>query len=235
MSGAILTKWALLGYETGAAGPPASDASDFSTFGANSGVMQSFGNGAIYGAAEGPRAGPGYFVSGLILARYNALGAAAGDYGMPVSDEFVTAGVHQQNFEGGNLTYAVGDAAAVEHPAPKVPGVIVAPASIAAGGRARLAVVGFPNNSTVRVSISGQSDFLVTSTNGAYSWEMSIPLTAKSGTVSIHAADTTGPSAADGALTIKGFTENRLQIAKVQGDTRPGCQGRYFLCRCGSR
>jgi uncharacterized protein (TIGR03437 family) len=225
VNGGILSKWALLGYETGVAGPPVSDSSVFSTLGANSGAQQSFRSGVIYGATEGPRAGSSYYVSGLILDRYTALGGAAGDYGMPVSDEFINAGVHQQNFEGGNLTYAVGDAAAVEHPAPKTPGVIVAPSSIAAGSRARLAIVGFPNNSTIRVSISGSPDFLVTSANGAYSWEMSIPLTSKSGIVAIHAADTKGPSTADGTLTIKGFIDNRLPIAKVQGDNQTGMPG----------
>ncbi len=225
VSGGVLSKWALLGYETGVAGPPVSDPSPFSTLGANSGVQQSFHGGIIYGATNGPRAGSSYYVSGLILTRYTALGGAAGDYGMPVSDEFVTGSVHQQNFEGGNFTYSVGDTAAVEHPAAKTPAVIVAPTSIAAGGQARLAIVGFPNNSTIRVSISGSPDFLVTSANGAYSWAMPVPLTAKSGTLSIHAADTKGPSTADGTLTVKGFSDNRLTIAKVQGDNQTGLPG----------
>lgn len=221
----ILTKWASLGYETGVAGPPASDSTAFSTFGANSGMQQSFRGGVIYSAANGPRAGSSYFVSGLILARYNALGGASGDYGMPVGDEFVTGSVHQQNFEGGYLTYAAGDSAAVEHPAPKNPAVVVSPASITAGGQARLAIMGFPNNSTIRVSISGSPDFVVTSANGAYSWSMAIPLNAKSGTVSIHAADTNGTSTADGGFTIKGFAQNRLPISKVQGDNQTGLPG----------
>lgn len=230
VSGGVLSKWAALGYETGSAGPPLSDASAFSTLGANSGAQQSFRSGAIFSASEGPRAGSSYYVSGLILTRYQALGAASGDYGMPVSDEFLTGSVHQQNFEGGNLTYTSGDVAAVEHPAPKTPSVIAAPSSIAAGGRARLAVIGFPNNSTIRVSISGASlsptpDFLVTSTNGAYSWDMAIPLASKSGTVNIHAVDTKGPSSADGTLVVKGFIDNRLQITKVQGDNQTGMPG----------
>ena len=47
VSGGILTKWGLLGYETGAAGAPVSDSSAFSTFGANSGMAQGFAGGAI--------------------------------------------------------------------------------------------------------------------------------------------------------------------------------------------
>jgi len=52
--------------------------------------------GAIY-SARPDRALPNLVVTGLILARYNAW-RAGGDYGCH-SDEFVTAGVHQQNFE----------------------------------------------------------------------------------------------------------------------------------------
>jgi len=147
----VLTKWALLGYETGAAGLPVAEALDFATPGANAGQQQSFGKGAIFGATSGPRAGQAYFVSGLILARHTALGGAAGDFGMPTSDEFVSGALHQQNFEGGTIAYAVGDTAAVERPAARVPAVIAAPASVSAGARARLAVLGFPNNSTLRV------------------------------------------------------------------------------------
>ena len=122
------------------------------------------------------------------------MGGAAGDFGMPTSDEFSNGGVRQQNFEGGNFTYAAGDSAAVEHAAARVPGVIASPASVSAGGRARLALIGFPNNSTLRVSVTGSPDFMVTAANGAYSWEMAIPLAAKSGTIAVHAADTQGSS-----------------------------------------
>jgi uncharacterized protein (TIGR03437 family) len=228
VSGIVLSKWALLNYETGAAGAPLADATTFSTLGANSGAMQIFANGVIYGATAGPRAGQAYFVSGLVLACYNGVGGAAGSFGMPVSDETAAGSLHQQNFEGGNITYSAGDAAAVAHPAPKAPpGVVITPTSIAAGGRAHLALVGFPNNSTIRVSVTGEPDFLAATANGAYSWDMFIPLASKSGLVSVHAADTGGTSAASGTLTIKGFdlTNNRIAIAKVQGDNQTGSPG----------
>src|SRR5260370_13069580 len=124
VSGGILTKWGLLGYETGAAGVPVTDATAFSTFGANTGMAQAFAGGAIYNATAGPRSSQTYFVTGLILSRYNALGGPGGDYGMPTSDEFVTAGVHQQNFEGGHITWSAADPAANEHPPAKPPGLI---------------------------------------------------------------------------------------------------------------
>jgi uncharacterized protein (TIGR03437 family) len=228
VSGIVLSKWALLKYETGAAGAPVAEASTFSTSGANSGAVQSFANGVIYGAAAGPRAGQAYFVSGLILARYNAIGGAAGSFGMPVGDETAAGNLHQQNFEGGSITYTAGDTVAVEHPTPKAPpGVVITPSSIAAGGRAHLAIVGFPNNSTIRVSVTAEPDFLVTAANGAYSWDMFIPLASKSGSVSVHAADTGGTAAASGTLAIKGFdlASNRISIAKAQGDNQTGAPG----------
>ncbi len=225
VSGGILTKWGLLGYETGAAGSPVSDAAVFSTFGANSGSAQAFTGGAIYSATAGPRAGQTYFVSGLILQRYNALGGPGGDYGMPASDEFVSGGTHQQNFEGGNITWSPGDAAAKEHAAPKTPGLIVSPATVPAGSRARFAIVGFPENSTIRVSMAGRPDFTLTTANGAYTWDMFLPLGTKSGVMAVHAADTKGTSAADATLTVRGFNDNRVPFAIVQGDNQTGPPG----------
>jgi uncharacterized protein (TIGR03437 family) len=220
----VLAKWALLGYESGAAGLPVAEATGFETLGANAGQQQSFSKGVILGASSGPRAGQSYFTSGLILARYNALGGVAGDFGMPTSDEFISGALHQQNFEGGTITYSAGDVAAVSHAATRVPTVVASPGSVSAGARARLAVIGFANNSTVRVSVSGSPDFVVTTANGAYGWDMAIPLTAKSGSVTIHATDGKGASA-DGTLAIKGFADNRIQIAKVQGDNQSGLPG----------
>lgn len=225
VSGGVLTKWALLSYDAGVAGAPVSDAAAFSTFGANSGQAQSFTNGSIYAATGGPRSGQAYFVTGLVLARYNALGGAGGDYGMPAGDEFVTAGLHQQNFEGGNFTWSAGDGAAKEHAAAKTPGLIVSPATLSAGGRARLAIIGFPPNSTIKISIAGEPDFTVSAPNGAYSWEKFIPLNSKSGSLAIHAADAKGANTADGTLTVRGFADNRVPVAKVQGDGQTGPPG----------
>jgi uncharacterized protein (TIGR03437 family) len=207
------------------AGVPVSDSTAFSTFGANSGMAQGFAGGAIYNATAGPRSPQAHFVTGLILLRYNTLGGPGGDYGMPTSDEFVTAGVHQQNFEGGNMTWSAGDGAAQEHATAKTPGLIVSPATLSAGSRARFAIVGFPNDSTILVKVAGQPDFTVTTANGAYTWDMFIPLSAKSGTMAVHAADTRGTGAADGTLTVRGFNDNRVPAVKVQGDNQTGLPG----------
>jgi uncharacterized protein (TIGR03437 family) len=225
VSDPILGKWALLKYDSGSAGVPISDAAAFSTFGANSGVTQNFASGAIYSATTGPRGGQSYFVTGLVLSTYNSSGGASGSLGMPVSDEFVTGGLHQQNFEGGNISYTTGAASAQTQLAPKVPAVIVAPASISAGGRARLAVAGFANGATIQVSITGQPAFTITPATGAYSWEMYIPLSSTSQTLNIHAADAKGSAAADGTLIIRGFTDNRVLLTKVQGDNQTAAPG----------
>jgi uncharacterized protein (TIGR03437 family) len=225
VSGGVLAKWTSLGLETGSAGAPTADAVAFSTFGANSGTAQAFTGGSIYSASAGPRSGQRYYVTGLILTRYNALGGPGGDFGMPVSDEFVTGALHQQNFEGGNITWSSGDAAAAEHASAKTPGVVVSPATLTAGGQARLAIVGFANGSTLRVSVTGEPDFTVTTANGAYSWDMFVPLATRSGTATIRAVDTNSSAAASGSLAIKGFNDNRVAIAKAQGDNQTGLPG----------
>src|SRR5206468_1905337 len=84
---------------------------------------------------------------------------------------------------------------------------------------------GFNNNSTLKVSVSGQPDFTIATANGAFSWDLFFPLTASSGTVTIHAADTKSSSTADGTLTVRGFNTNRIPIAKVQGDNQTGLPG----------
>jgi uncharacterized protein (TIGR03437 family) len=224
VTGQILAKWAALGYDAGAAGSPAGDAAAFTTLGGNSGTSQAFTGGTIYGATVGPRAGQTYFVSGLILTAFIANGGPAGNFGMPTGDEVDSPALRQQNFEGGTISYVPGASVAQAQLAPKTPAVVVAPATIAAGGQARLAVSGFANNSAITVAVTGEPNFTVTTANGAYSWDMFVPLTAASGTVTIQASGSGGASAA-GTLTIQGYANNRLQLAKVQGDLQTGAPG----------
>ncbi len=225
VAGGILSKWALLGYEAGAAGVPVSDAVTFSTFGANSGVSQNFAGGSIFSCTAGPRAGSAYFVTGLILSTYNANGGAGGNLGMPLGDEFVTAGMHQQNFEGGSITYTAGAATAQIQLAPKAPAVTVAPTIISAGATARLAVSGFANGASIRISVTGQPPFTVIAANGAYTWQMFIPLATASGTLTVSAADAGGTASATGTLTIRGFDTNRVQMTPVGGNSQTGMPG----------
>jgi hypothetical protein len=225
VSGLVLTKWQSLGYETGAAGAPTAAATPFSTIGANSGTAQAFAKGTIYAATSGPRAGQAYFVSGLILTAYAGAGGAAGSLGMPVSDQTVSGAVYSQSFEGGAISYAAGAATAQVQAAPRVPAVQVAPATVSAGGHVVFAITGFPNNDTIRVSVTGEPAFLVTTSNGAYSWDMYVPLSSPSGTVTIQAADTNGPSTANGTLTVQSLPAARATIVKLQGDNQTGMPG----------
>ena len=224
VSGGILAKWASLGYETGSAGAPTSAVATFSTFGANSGVSQTFVNGSIFSATAGPRTGSAYFVTGLVLSTYNSSGGVGGVLGMPIGDEFITAGVHSQNFEGGSISYASGAASAQVQAAPRVPAVIVAPVAISAGARALLAISGFPSGDSIKVSVTGEPPFTVTTANGSYSWDMFIPLTASSGVLTISAADASGASAT-GALTVRGFDKNRVQMSVVGGNNQTSAPG----------
>ncbi|HXS95718.1 MAG TPA: hypothetical protein VN736_14035 [Candidatus Limnocylindrales bacterium] len=224
VTGPILTKWAALGYDAGSAGPPTGDAQPLATFGGNSGSWQAFGGGSIFSATVGPRAGQTYFVGGLILAVYNAGGGASGDFGMPTGDQVDTASLHQQNFEGGTISYATGAASATAQLAARKPAVVVAPATVTAGGQARIAVSGFANNTAITVSITGQPNFIVSPSNGAYSWDMAVPLSAQSATLNIQAS-AAGGAAAAGTLTIKGFGNNRAQLSKMNGDLQTGAPG----------
>ncbi|MDQ2901821.1 MAG: hypothetical protein M3Y07_18790, partial [Acidobacteriota bacterium] len=155
VSGAVLTKWAALGYESGAAGSPAGDAAAFTSASTYTGISQPFAKGTIFGITSGNRIGQAYLVSGLILARYLTLGGPSGDFGVPVSDEFAVSGTRRQNFENGYIDYAPGDAAAQEHVAPRQPAIVANPAAVVAGSRLRLSVSGFDNGSTLRVSVTG--------------------------------------------------------------------------------
>jgi len=70
---------------------------------------------------------------------------------------------------------------ALEHGAERRPLISATPASaVVAGSRVRLSVTGFADGSTLRVSITGQQDFVVTTTNGSYTWDVFVPLSAPS-------------------------------------------------------
>ena len=109
--------------------------------------------------------------------------------------------------------------------APKVPAVIVAPASISAGGSAHLAIAGFANGATIQVSVTGKPAFTITTATGAYGWDMYIPLSSATQTLAIHAADTRSTATADGVLNIRGFSTALVQLTKVQGDNQTAAPG----------
>ena len=216
--GQILTKWSTLAYETGAAGLPAAAASIFTTALGVSGLQQPFQGGTIFGITTGSHHGETYLVSGLILARYTALGGPAGAYGAPLSDETIVGSTHRQNFEYGYIDYTPGDASAVDHPNPRTPTISAFPASAIPGSRLTLSVSGFANGATVKISVTNQPDFTVTLPIGVFSWNYVVPSTAVVGTVKLHAVDTGSGATADGSFSIQSTASLGPKLTVVQGD-----------------
>src|SRR5260370_16905876 len=90
VSGAFLTKWAALKYETGVAGSPASEPALVLTFRATIGMLQMFANGLMASAQTGPKTGAVYFVSGPVLAAYNQAVSACASPPFPFTDKFLS-------------------------------------------------------------------------------------------------------------------------------------------------
>jgi uncharacterized protein (TIGR03437 family) len=225
VSGTILQKWAALNYEAGAAGSPTSGVSSFLTFQATQGSLQSFQNGEIVSAQTGSNASQAYFVSGLVLAAYNQAGGPGGSLGLPTDDQYANGGTQQQDFEGGSVGYAVGAMAAQVTLGNRQPLVAVTPGSVIAGSAVQIAIGGFNAGATVRVSVSGQPDFVVTTATGAYTWQSVVPANATAGTVSIKAADTASGATAAGAYTIRVPSQVHFVLSKVSGDAQNGLPG----------
>ncbi len=221
----ILAKWAALGYETGAVGAPVSDQAPFFTFTATRGVAQAFQKATIFVGVSGPSAGNAFPVAGLIAAKYAALGGAAGRMGMPASDEYSTEGRWRQEFEGGSIDYATGDTEARANENARTPKMTAAPTVAVAGTRVRLSAGGFETGRTLRISVTGQPDFEVYTETGAYSWEVFIPLAAKSGSVTVRAADTEGAAVAETAYSVRALADATLTFSKVSGDAQVGIPG----------
>jgi len=226
VSGGVLTRWALLNYESGTIGPPVAAAAAFTTFTASAGIQQVFRDGAIFQIQTGLLAGRSLAVTGRILARYLALGAANGRFGAPVAEEFAIEGRRRQDFEGGYMQYTPGSDTVEAVESSRKPTVSALPASAVAGSRIRLAAGGFPENSSLRVSITGQPDFLVRTVNGSYSWEAWVPVDSPSRTVTVRAAVVGQTTvAAETAYTIRAATEARPKLTKVRGDGQSGAPG----------
>ena len=225
VSGAILAKWTMLNFEAGPAGLPTAEATSIVASSGAKAQQQTFARGVIYAATSGPRAGQAQLVSGLILARYNALGGPGGAFGLPAGDEFGLDGRNHQDFESGYIDYAPGDTVATEHGAARRPAVSATPANtVVAGSRLRLSVTGFTDGATLRVSVTDQPDFVVTAANGSYIWETFVPLSAPSKTFTVRAVDSSGVTA-DGSYSVKSLTESKLRLVKTQGDAQTAAPG----------
>ncbi|HEU0120050.1 MAG TPA: hypothetical protein VFQ91_05950 [Bryobacteraceae bacterium] len=225
VSGGILAKWAMLNYENGALGPPAGPEMAFATFAASSGVTQNFREGALFALRAGGGSGRTLAVTGPILSAYSAAGGANGTFGAPVNEEFTAGGRRRQDFEGGYMEYSPGGAVnAVE--SLRKPTISIQPAIAAAGSRIRLAAGGFPDNSVLRVSQTGQPDFLVRVANGAYAWDAWIPADSATRTVTVRATATAQAAVmAESSYQIRSAAESRPKLTKVRGDGQTGAPG----------
>ena len=226
VTGAILTKWQSLGFESGVAGSPISTASAFLTARGTSGLMQSFANGQILAATSGPLAGKGFFVTGLVLARYAAGGGPSGNLGAPLTDERPLNGQQRQDFEGGYVYYNLGDSIAIESDTPRQPAVSVSPGTTRAGTSVHVVIAGFNNGATLRVSQTGQADFLVTAANGTYAWDEWIPASTAAGTVTVKAVDNSNSATtAQATYTVYTTAAASMTLSIVSGDQQAGPPG----------
>jgi uncharacterized protein (TIGR03437 family) len=226
VSGGILARWALLNYETGVVGPPAGAATGFSTFTSTAGTQQPFRDGLIVQVETGQQAGRTILISGAILAKLASVGGISGRFGAPMNEEFTLNGRRRQEFEGGYMEYSPGSAVVDAVESARKPVVSVLPSSAVAGSRIRLAAGGFPDGSTLRVSVSGQADFVVRTTNGSYSWESWVPADSPSRTVTVRATTAGTPAvSAETTYVIRAAAEARPRLSKVRGDGQAGAPG----------
>ena len=222
VSGDILTKWSTLGYETGQAGLPFSTSATYSTFRATRGLYQAFRSAMLVGVTGGKV----YAVTGLILTRYAAIAGPAGRLGAPLNEEYGVNGRRRQDFEGGYVDYAPGDASAQVNDTARQPVVLASPSTVVAGTPVHLAVGGFADGATVKVSITGQADFQVTVASGAYSWDAYVAPGSKSSTVTVTAVNTADATkTAKVSYTIKAQSDAKLQLTAASGDSQVGAPG----------
>ena len=225
VTGSILSKWAALSYETGVVGAPTDAALAFLTFRGTTGRMQLFRNALIVAPGVGALSGQAFFVTGLVLAKYNSSGGPGGDLGSPTTDERVVSGLRQQDFEGGYINYATGASVANVVNTPRQPLVTITPTTVVSGTPVHIIVGGFNNGATVRVSQTGQQDFQVKVATGAYAWDVQIPASAASGVVTVRAADVAGSTVAQASYTVRNASTAALAVSIVSGDRQNGAPG----------
>jgi uncharacterized protein (TIGR03437 family) len=227
VEGALLARWAQLGYEAGVLGNPSSTASRFLTFNATAGRVQYFRNGAILMAESGAQANKAYYVVGVIAAKYAEAGGPLGTSGLPVSDEFQVGANRRQEFEGATFDYTPGDNLVRVTQKSRRPTVLSTPSTVVAGNKVRLSAGGFEPGSQLRISVTGQPDFVATAISGSYAWDAFVPATARTGVVTVRAGlagATDGPSA-ETTYQVRALSDIRFTLTKLRGDTQTGPPG----------
>ncbi|MBI4892388.1 MAG: hypothetical protein HY821_17320 [Acidobacteria bacterium] len=224
VQGSTLDKWAVLGYEAGVLGSPASDSAAFVTFTATAGTVQAFNSGAILSGTAGTLAGRSYYLSGPLYAQYFVLNGPSGDLGMPINDEVVIDGVRHQDFEGGLMELAPGETEVRVTLQARTPAITATPNPVTAGGRVRLAAGGFPSGSQLHITVTGQPSFDVSAAQGAFAWESAVASSAASSTVVVRAVAASGESA-EGSFRIRSLTDAEPKLSKAAGDAQTGVPG----------
>ena len=225
VTGTILSGWQSLGYETGLAGSPTGAAGAFVTFRGTTGVAQNFQSGEILAATAGSLANVPYLVSGPVLGTYNAGGGTGGNLGAPITLERPVNGQQRQDFEGGYIYYTLGSSNATEVDTPRQPLVTATPGAVRAGSSVHLVIGGFSNGASVRVSQSGQADFIVATSGGTYSWDSFVSSTASAGTITVKAADSASSATAQATYTVYTTAPSALTISAISGNQQNGAPG----------
>jgi uncharacterized protein (TIGR03437 family) len=221
----VAAKWFAVGGISGAPGAPTAAATTFATASGRTGTAQSFVGGAIYAVTSSPGAGT-YFSYGLILARYLTVTGPAGGLGAPTSDISISStGVALQTFEGGTIDLQPGATAAVEHYNPRRPTLTATPTTVIPGGKVHIAATGFAPGATLAFTISGQPNFSTVSPSGAFQWDIVVPGSAKSGTVSLQVAAQTGSDKASASYSIAPAAAALPKITLVSGDRQTAIPG----------
>jgi uncharacterized protein (TIGR03437 family) len=222
VTGPILAKWGGLGYETGSAGLPTDGASPFQTFRGTTGLSQPFQNATILSTG----AGTAYAVARPILAQYVSSGGPSGNLGAPTDDDHVVGALRQQDFEGGYINYSPGSVAVNMVVQPRQPVITATPTSVLSGTPVHLVVGGFNSGASVRVSQTGQPDFIVGVASGAYAWDVMVPAAAPNGTITVSAADmSNSATTAQTTYIVRNTATAPLSISVVSGDGQNGAPG----------
>lgn len=208
------------------AGLPSSAAASFSAYTGTSGLSQAFASGNIYAiTSEGSLQGQAFLLTGAILARYTALLGPSGALGAPTSDVASAGGVLTETFEGGSISLSPGAAAAVEHYNPRTPALSAVPATVAPGGRVHITASGFAPGATLNFALTGQGNFSVPASPGAFAWDVVVPASAKPAAVTISATDPGSKDTATGGYSIVAPAALLPTLTVTSGDLQTGYPG----------
>ncbi|MDZ4799551.1 MAG: papain-like cysteine protease family protein [Bryobacteraceae bacterium] len=220
VTGTILTRWAQSGYESGPAGLPVAEVVQGTSFTASAATSQAFTTGVIVSGPKGT-----YLIRDRAAEYYLEQGGILSALGLPTGEQPGSGPTFRQEFEGGTLEYS-SDATDIKiTPRPRTPAISVSPASPLPGSRVRIAVSGFADRANLRVSSTGQADFLVGTANGTYVWDIAIAATAAPGTVTLRATDTSANTSVTATYTIRTLAQARVVLTAISGDTQTGAPG----------